>query len=139
MFATLGVTLGCVLAFGMARYCGRSFVERRYGDKAAAFNRYAVQRPFILAILTRLFPSGNNLVFSLLAGVSRIPAWPFSGVVPWVYPQNLLFAMIGSGMRVDEGWRIGLSALLFGASCALGWWLYKRYAAAYPMGARNEH
>lgn len=77
VFATLGVTLGCVLAFGMARYCGRSFVERRYGGKAAAFNRYAVQRPFILAILIRLFPSGNNLVFSLLAGVSRIPAWPF--------------------------------------------------------------
>ena len=62
VFATLGVTLGCVLAFGMSRYCGRSFVERRYGGKAAAFNRYAVQRPFILAILIRLFPSGNNLV-----------------------------------------------------------------------------
>ena len=89
MFATLGVTLGCVLAFGMARYCGRSFVERRYGDKAAAFNRYAVQRPFILAILTRLFPSGNNLVFSLLAGVSRIAGMAFfSGVVPWVYPSK---------------------------------------------------
>ena len=140
VFATLGVTLGCVLAFGMARYCGRSFVERRYGDKAAAFHRYAVQRPFILAILTRLFPSGNNLVFSLLAGVSRIPAWPFFlGSCLGYIPQNLLFAMIGSGMRVEEGWRIGLSALLFGASCTLGWWLYKRYAAAYPMGARNEH
>ena len=124
----------------MARYCGRSFVERRYGDKAAAFNRYAVQRPFILAILIRLFPSGNNLVFSLLAGVSRIPAWPFFlGSCLGYIPQNLLFAMIGSGMRVDEGWRIGLSALLFAASCALGWWLYKRFAAAYPMGARNEH
>ena len=112
MFATLGVTLGCVLAFGMARYCGRSFVERRYGGKAAAFNRYAVQRPFILAILIRLFPSGNNLVFSLLAGVSRIPAWPFFlGSCLGYIPQNLLFAMIGSGMRVDEGWRIGLTAL----------------------------
>lgn len=89
VFATLGVTLGCVLAFGMARYCGRSFVERRYGGKAAAFNRYAVQRPFILAILIRLFPSGNNLVFSLLAGVSRIPAWPFFlGLVPRVYPSK---------------------------------------------------
>lgn len=108
MFATLGVTLGCVLAFGMARYCGRSFVERRYGGKAAAFNRYAVQRPFILAILIRLFPSGNNLVFSLLAGVSGIPAWPFFlGSCLGYIPQNLLFAMIGSGMRVDEGWRIG--------------------------------
>ena len=113
VFATLGVTLGCVLAFGMARYCGRSFVERRYGGKAAAFNRYAVQRPFILAILIR----------ACLGYIT----------------QNLLFAMIGSGMRVDKGWRIGLSALLFAASCALGWWLYKRYAAAYPMGARNEH
>lgn len=138
--ATLGVTLGCVLAFGMARYCGRSFVERRYGDKAAVFNRYVVQRPFILAILIRLFPSGNNLVFSLLAGVSRIPAWPFFlGSCLGYIPQNLLFAMIGGGMRVDEGWRIGLSVFLFAASCALGWWLYKRYAAAYPVGAPNEH
>ena len=94
----------------------------------------------VTGILIRLFPSGNNLVFSLLAGVSRIPAWPFFlGSCLGYIPQNLLFAMIGSGMRVDEGWRIGLSALLFAASCALGWWLYKRYAAAYPMGARNEH
>ena len=138
--ATLGVTLGCVLAFGMARYCGRSFVERRYGDKAAVFNRYVVQRPFILAILILLFPSRNNLVFSLLAGGSRIPAWPFFlGSCLGYIPQNLLFAMIGGGMRVDEGWRIGLSVFLFAASCALGWWLYKRYAAAYPVGAPNEH
>ena len=139
VLATLGVTLGCVLAFGTARYCGRSFVERRYGDKAAAFNRCAVQRPFILAVLIRLFPSGNNLVFSLLAGVSRIPAWPFFlGSCLGYIPQNLLFAMIGSGVRVDAGWRTGLSALLFAVSCALGWWLYRRYASVCPIREREE-
>lgn len=139
VLATFGVTLGCALAFGMARYCGRSFVERRYGDKAAAFNRYAVQRPFLLAVLIRLFPSGNNLVFSLLAGVSRIPAWPFFlGSCLGYIPQNLLFAMIGSGMRVDAGWRIGLSAFLFAVSCVLAWWLYTRHARIYPIGDRGE-
>lgn len=139
VLATLGVTLGCVLAFGMARYCGRAFVERRYGDKAAAFNRYAVQRPFLLAVLSRLFPSGNNLVLSLLAGVSRIPAWPFFlGSCLGYIPQNLLFAMIGSGMRVDAGWRIGLSVFLFAVSCVLGWWLYKRHASIYPVREQGE-
>ena len=50
----------------------------------------------------------------------------FLRVVPRVISLKIcLFAMIGSGMRVDEGWRIGLSALLFAASCALGRRLYK--------------
>lgn len=140
VFVTLDVTLDCVLVLGVARCCGRPSVERRYGDKATIFNRYAAQYPFILAILTRLFLSGNNLVFSLLAGVSRIPAWPSSlRSCPGYIPQGLLFAIIENGIRVDEGWRTRLSTLLFAASCALGWWFYRRYAAAYPMEARNEY
>ena len=46
--------------------------------------------------------------------------------------------MIGSGMRVDAGWRIGLSAFLFAVSCVLGWWLYTRHARIYPIGDRGE-
>ena len=136
MFATLGVTLGCVLAFGMSRYCGRSFVERRYWA-SFAFNRYAVQRPFIRAIRSPVSVRNSRCSSPLCRSAASSMAF-FSGSCLG-YTSNLLFAMIGSGMRVDEGWRIGLSALLFAASCALGWWLYKRYAAAYPMGARNEH
>ena len=133
--ATLGVTLGCVLAFSVARFLGRAFIERRYGDKAAIFNRYAVHRPFTLAVLIRFFPSGNNLLFSLLGGVSRIPALPFFlGSCLGYIPQNLLFALLGSGVRVDAGWHVTLGAALFAVSCLLAWWLYTRCVADLPAG-----
>ena len=139
LLSTLGVTLGCVLAFGLSRYAGRSFVERRYGDKAEAFNRIVVKRPFVLALLIRLFPSGNNLVCSLIAGVSRIPALPFFlGSCLGYLPQNLLFSMLGSGMRVDAGWRIGLGVALFAASCLLAWGLASHSGLPRPLRERRD-
>lgn len=139
LLSTLGVTLGCVLAFGLSRYAGRSFVERRYGDKAAAFNRAVVKRPFVLALLIRLFPSGNNLACSLIAGVSRIPALPFFlGSCLGYVPQNLLFSMLGSGMRVDAGWRIGLGVALFAVSCLLAWWLACRSGSSRLLRERED-
>ena len=137
--STLGVTLGCVLAFGLSRFAGRSFVERRYGDRAAAFNRVVTDRPFVLALLVRLFPSGNNLACSLLAGVSRIPAGPFFlGSCLGYVPQNLLFSMLGSGMRVDAGWRIGMGVSLFAVSCLLAWWLASRSGVLRSLRERRD-
>ncbi len=136
ILATLGVTLGCVLAFGSARCLGRRFIERRYGDRAALFNRYATHRPFALAVLIRFFPSGNNLLFSLLAGVSRIPPLPFFlGSCLGYIPQNILFAMLGSGMRVDSGWQVSLGVALFAVSCLLAWYLYRQCFAGTPLNA----
>ncbi len=139
LLSTLGVTLGCALAFGLSRYAGRSFVERRYGDKAAAFNRTVAKRPFVLALLIRLFPSGNNLACSLIAGVSRIPTLPFLlGSCLGYVPQNLLFSMLGSGMRVDAGWRIGLGVALFVVSCLLAWLLASRSGSPRPLRERED-
>ena len=45
--------LCCVLAFGMAPYCGRSFVRTEVWGQGRCIQRYAVQRPFIFAILIR--------------------------------------------------------------------------------------
>lgn len=128
LLATIGVTLGCVLAFSLARRFGQGFVERRYGDRLRRFNRLIAKSPFLLAVFLRLFPSGNNLVFSLVAGVSRIPALPFWGgsCVGYV-PQNLIFALLGSGLRVDPLWRLGSGGLLFIISCALAWRLCQRF------------
>ena len=124
---TIGITIGCMLAFAGSRFFGRSFIERRYGEKAASFNQYVIHRPFSIAVLIRFFPSGNNLLFSILAGVSRISPLPFFlGSCVGYIPQNVLFALLGSGMRVDAGWQTGLGILLFAASCFLAWYLYKQ-------------
>ena len=128
ILATLGVTLGCALAFSLARWGGQRFVERRYGERLRRFNTFLARNPFWLAVLLRLFPSGNNLLFSVAAGVSRIPALPFFlGSCLGYIPQNLIFSLLGSGARVDPVWRFGVGGALFVVSGFLAWLLYQRF------------
>ena len=128
LLATLGVTLGCVLAFALSRRFGQRPLERRFQDRLHRLNSHVTRSPFLLAMALRLFPSGNNLVFSLLAGASRIAAWPFfAGSLVGYVPQNIVFSLLGSGVRVDPLWRGGLSAVLFGLSCLFALWFYRRY------------
>lgn len=130
LLSTLGATLGCMIVFGASRCLGRSFVERRYGGRARKLNAVLVRHPFLLAFALRLFPSGNNWLSSLLAGVSRIPSLPFFlGSCLGYLPQNIIFSLLGSGMRIDMPWRTGLGLVLLGLSCVLAAWLYKRYGA----------
>ena len=128
VFATLGTTLGCALAFGAARSFARVPVERRYGPRIAKLNRFLSRSPLLMAMLLRLFPSGNNLLFSLMGGVTRMRAVAFIGGSLLGYiPQNLLFALLGSGIRIDPGWQIGLGLVLFVVVTGLGIWGYRLY------------
>lgn len=128
LLSTLGATLGCMAAFAAARRWGRSRFERRYGDKTAGINAALSKHPFLIALMVRLFPSGNNWLCTVAAGVSRIPARPFFlGSCLGYFPQNLIFSLLGSGMRMGAGWRMGLALALLCATGALAWLLYKRY------------
>ena len=128
LLATIAVTLGCIFAFGFARLLGQQRIERRFGSRLHGFNQFLCRGPFVVALLVRLFPSGNNLLFSLFAGVSRIPALPFfCGSCLGYIPQNFIFALLGSGTRVDPFWRFSSGAILFVCSGLLGAWLYRRY------------
>lgn len=130
LLSTLGATLGCMMTFTAARRWGRSRLERRYGDKAVGINAALVRHPFLIALLVRLFPSGNNWLCTVAAGVSRIPARPFFlGSCLGYFPQNFIFSLLGSGMRVDAGWRMGLALVLFCVAGGLAWRLCKRYGA----------
>ena len=114
LLSTLGVTLGCVLAFGLSRYAGRSFVERRYGDKAEAFNRIVVKRPFVLALLicvevigkvpatlhTPLMSGANSIHGIVIAGVVIVAAHATSPLA-WVF--IFLAAVLGT-MNVVGGY-----------------------------------
>lgn len=129
---TLGCMLCCGIALHLARLLGRAAVERRLGQKADRYNSMLSKAPFRMAMLLRLVPTGNNLGFSLLAGVSRIPARPFifgSGV--GYLPQNIVFSLLGSGVRVDPLWRTAGSAVLLALTLLLAWKLYKHLRLAY--------
>ena len=126
--ATLGSTLGCVLSFSYARFVARGSVERRFARQVGKVNALLLGAPLTMTVGLRLLPVGNNLLTSLLAGVSRISALPFFlGSCLGYVPQNLIFALLGSGIRVDPFWRGMLSSVLFVVSSLIGWWLYHHF------------
>ncbi len=141
--ATLATTLGCAMAFATSRFLSTLWRNRqkkteqktilfhnfilKYEKHYRTLHNLLLQNPFCMAVLLRLFPSGNNLLFSLLGGIMRMPALAFIGGSCLGYiPQNLIFALMGSGTYNDGPWRIVIAIALFVCTALLGIWIWRR-------------
>jgi uncharacterized membrane protein YdjX (TVP38/TMEM64 family) len=139
LWATLGTTAGCALGFGYARVLGRSFCMRFFERRMRKLNAFLARSPFTMTLVIRCLPVGSNAITSLLGGLSAIPPLSFiAGSFVGYIPQNLIFAILGSGMRVEPFWRIVLSAVLFTLSSALGYMLYRRHRVAQTLEEDND-
>lgn len=125
--ALLSMVLGCVADFAYARLLGRDFVQARFGARIGRFDSFLREHPFTTTLLIRLLPAGNNLLTNLVAGVSTVRAVPFfAGSAIGYAPQALIFALLGSGVKVDPALRVSASAALFVLSGLLGVHLFRR-------------
>jgi uncharacterized membrane protein YdjX (TVP38/TMEM64 family) len=138
LLATVG---GCAVAFGCARLLGREVVTHWFPHRLRRFDTFVAAHPFLLTLLIRLLPVGSNLLTNLAAGVSTVRTVPFlAGSTVGYVPQIVVFALAGSGVAVDPGWRIGLAVVLFVVSSALGVHLYRihrRRSAAAVIGTET--
>ncbi len=127
---TLGTGLGATLALTYARLLGRSVMPLRLRHRLTRVERWLAADPFTVALVLRIFPVGSNLATNLVAGVMRVPVRPFLlGSLLGFVPQNAIFALMGSGFRVDPVLRIGIAALLLVVSAVLGRRLSRRMLA----------
>lgn len=127
LLALLAQTLGCALAFFYARILGRSTIRRLFSGKIARIDALLGHHPFTMTLLVRILPVGSNLLTNLAAGVTSIaPSRFLGGSAVGYIPQTVIFALLGTGVQVDETTRIALSAALFVASGLLGTALYQR-------------
>ena len=125
-----GSGLGCAVSFLYARHLGKDFVMSRFEPRIRKLNVLFSRHPFAAAVAIRFMPVGNNLVTNLLAGVSDAPLVPFlAGSLLGYIPQTFVFALLGSGVKVDPVVRISLAALLFLLASWLGYRLYVRFKA----------
>ena len=127
--------LGCAASLYWARLVGRAWAERRlagrFGARLRRLRDSLAENPFGATLALRLLPVGNNLALNLLAGMAGIAAPPFLAASALGYlPQTMVFALLGKGVRVDGAWQLGLAALLFAASVAIGFRLLRRHRAA---------
>lgn len=129
-----GTVIGCIAAFYYARLLGRDFISRKYPKRIKKIDSAWSANPFTVTLIIRFLPFGSNLLTNLIGGVSSVPAIGFFlGTYLGHLPQSLIFALMGSGIRVEPVWRIGLSILLFVLSTALGFYLYKRYKSTHAL------
>lgn len=128
LWATVGTAIACTACFCYARFLGQAWIERRFGHKMTRFNAFLRQSPFILTLMVRIVPLGSNFLTNFFAGVSAIPALPFlCGSFVGFSIQNIIFALLGSGLQADTGWHAAVSGALYVASLGLAWAVYRRY------------
>lgn len=132
VLATLGTALGCAMDFGLSRTLGRDFVLHRFGRRVERLDAFLRSDPWRSALAIRLFPVGHNMLTSVAAGVTSIPAAAFIlGSAVGYLPQNLVFALAGAGISAETGLgrvlSIGFSVLLLMASGWLGVSVYRAY------------
>lgn len=134
LLGTAGTTVGCALAFFYARFFGRSYVSRRFGKKIGRVDRFLSHNTVSTTLVIRFMPVGSNLLTNLLAGVTSVGAVPYIvGSALGFIPQNLVFALLGSGFNVDRQWQVALSVVLFVISTWIGIRLYRTQRAGRVM------
>ncbi len=137
--ATVATVLGCVFGFFYARWLGRGFVQKRFPGRIRKLDAFLHHHPFSMTLVIRLLPVGHNASTNLLAGVSGVRALPFfAGSGVGYLPQNLVFALAGSGVNLDPTVRLTLAVVLFIISSLLGIWLYRRHRKSLA-GVNDEN
>lgn len=122
---------GCLLAFGYARLLGRAALRARFPERIRRLDAFLRDNTFSTTVLIRLLPVGSNLVTNLAAGVSGVRPGPFvAGSALGYLPQTAIFALLGSGLKIEPELRIAASAALFVLSGMIGLWLFRRYRRA---------
>ncbi len=120
---------GCAIDFWWARLVARHWAARYLarGGRLQRLDRFLVANAFSATLTMRLLPVGSNIALNLVAGLSGVAAGPFLAASALGYvPQTVVFALLGGGVRVSDGLRIGLAVALFAASILGGVILLRR-------------
>jgi uncharacterized membrane protein YdjX (TVP38/TMEM64 family) len=125
--AWLSTVLACGLSFFYARLFARDLVLHRFGRRLRRMDAFLADNPFTTTLLIRLLPAGNNLATNLVGGVSSVRPLPFvAGSAVGYVPQTVIFALLGSGVRIDAELRVAVSVGLFAGSALLGLYLFRK-------------
>jgi uncharacterized membrane protein YdjX (TVP38/TMEM64 family) len=120
--------LGCYLTVNLSRRLFAAKVAHRYPKVISKLQLFLKDDVFIKVLVLRLQPLGTNLLTNLCVGFTRISIRDFliASAIGYV-PQMLVFALLGSGIRVGSNVQLVLSAVLLVISLLLGFLLYRRH------------
>ena len=127
LWSTMAAALAIMAPFLYSRHLGRELVARRMGRRLQRFDDLLGQHGFMVVLLIRLCPVGNNFLTNYLAGVTAIPLGTFLAASFIGYlPQSLIFALLGSGFADHPQLRLWGGAALLAAFSLFFLWYFRR-------------
>lgn len=117
--------LTCSASVAFGRYLGRSWLLCHAPKPLQHLDTILCTKPIIAAMTLRLLPTGNNLIFSYLGGVSKAPAWAFilgSGL--GYIPQNIFFSLLGAGFIIPSETMFVTTILITCLAALLAYYVY---------------
>ena len=118
----VGAMLGAYLAFGLARWLGRPFVQAMVAERHhRALDRWAARQGAGVLLFSRLMPVISFNLINYAAGLTAISWWTFSWATGiGILPLTFLMVALGDGLWSGAGelwpWLI--------AAAAAGWLLW---------------
>jgi uncharacterized membrane protein YdjX (TVP38/TMEM64 family) len=121
LYVNIGATIGAILAFLVARYLIGDWLQKRYAEKLASFNKEIDENGYNYLLTLRFIPLFPFFLVNIFAGITQIPlvtyAWTtMVGIVPasFVY----IYAGCQLGLIDKPGdilsWQILLAFMLLG-------------------------
>ena len=96
LIVIIPATLGATLAFLVARYLLRDWVERKFGDRLAAFQKGFARNAFSYLLTLRLIPLFPFFLVNLVSGLTRISLGTYvAATALGIIPGTFVFANAG--------------------------------------------
>ena len=96
LIVIIPATLGATLAFLVARYLLRDWVERKFGDRLEAFQKGFARNAFSYLLTLRLIPLFPFFLVNLVSGLTRISLGTYvAATALGIIPGTFVFANAG--------------------------------------------
>ena len=96
LIVVVPATLGATMAFLVARYLLRDWVERKFGDRLEAFQRGFAKNAFSYLLTLRLIPLFPFFLVNLVSGLTRIRLGTYAAATALgIIPGTFIFANAG--------------------------------------------
>jgi uncharacterized membrane protein YdjX (TVP38/TMEM64 family) len=115
LYVMLGAELGALLAFLIARYAGRSVVERWFGPIVVERLEGSQGTIMVIVFVSRLMPFVSFDAVSYAAGLTPLTAWRFAvATLGGILPASFLLAHFGAELSTADARSVEVVLLILG-------------------------
>jgi uncharacterized membrane protein YdjX (TVP38/TMEM64 family) len=121
IYVNIGATIGAILAFLVARYLLGDWIQKRYGERFASFNKEIAENGYNYLLTLRFIPLFPFFLVNIFAGITRVSLITYAWTtMVGIAPASFVYIYTGRQLgRIDQpgnilSWQIMLAFTLLG-------------------------